>query len=100
MRYNKLSVFFFFNDTATTEIYTLSLHDALPICGALCFSDRGGAGLLELEHQVDDVPLDRAEASHYAGIREHLAGDGSHRALCFVDGGGAGRFELEHHVGN
>src|SRR2546427_9588564 len=31
--------FFFFNDTATTEIYTLSLHDALPICpraGATC----------------------------------------------------------------
>src|SRR5256885_7545156 len=26
-----LSSFFFFNDTATTEIYTLSLHDALPI---------------------------------------------------------------------
>src|SRR3712207_8199927 len=25
---------FFFNDTATTEIYTLSLHDALPICNA------------------------------------------------------------------
>src|SRR3712207_9061578 len=28
------SLFFFFNDTATTEIYTLSLHDALPICGS------------------------------------------------------------------
>src|SRR2546425_9391665 len=27
--------FFFFNDTATTEIYTLSLHDALPICQRL-----------------------------------------------------------------
>src|SRR5690348_18016623 len=27
-----LSLLFFFNDTATTEIYTLSLHDALPIC--------------------------------------------------------------------
>src|SRR5258708_26444314 len=27
--------FFFFNDTATTEIYTLSLHDALPICHGL-----------------------------------------------------------------
>src|SRR2546430_10134381 len=27
------SPFFFFNDTATTEIYTLSLHDALPISG-------------------------------------------------------------------
>src|SRR5256885_12307169 len=31
--------FFFFNDTATTEIYTLSLHDALPIC--LAFSRDG-----------------------------------------------------------
>src|SRR5689334_25160852 len=28
-------IFFFFNDTATTEIYTLSLHDALPISSAL-----------------------------------------------------------------
>src|SRR5438270_2375372 len=28
----RLYIFFFFNDTATTEIYTLSLHDALPIC--------------------------------------------------------------------
>src|SRR5258708_26369884 len=28
--------FFFFNDTATTEIYTLSLHDALPICQGVC----------------------------------------------------------------
>src|SRR5260370_36104369 len=27
----RVSTFFFFNDTATTEIYTLSLHDALPI---------------------------------------------------------------------
>src|SRR2546430_6306811 len=29
---HKFFIFFFFNDTATTEIYTLSLHDALPIC--------------------------------------------------------------------
>src|SRR5260221_7032615 len=29
------TIFFFFNDTATTEIYTLSLHDALPIFDAL-----------------------------------------------------------------
>src|SRR3989442_1795070 len=29
--YTHVSFFFFFNDTATTEIYTLSLHDALPI---------------------------------------------------------------------
>ena len=31
MCYSDLFIFFFFNDTATTEIYTLSLHDALPI---------------------------------------------------------------------
>src|SRR5690242_20799827 len=31
MRVSHLFFFFFFNDTATTEIYTLSLHDALPI---------------------------------------------------------------------
>src|SRR3712207_8975528 len=30
-----LLLFFFFNDTATTEIYTLSLHDALPISAVL-----------------------------------------------------------------
>src|ERR1041385_4733239 len=35
---------FFFNDTATTEIYTLSLHDALPI------------SLLELVEQPDELP--------------------------------------------
>src|SRR3712207_7228844 len=35
-------VFFFFNDTATTEIYTLSLHDALPIWPPL---DQGAGAL-------------------------------------------------------
>src|SRR2546430_8261469 len=33
----QLFIFFFFNDTATTEIYTLSLHDALPISVRLVF---------------------------------------------------------------
>src|SRR3712207_7004584 len=50
-----LSYLFFFNDTATTEIYTLSLHDALPI------SERAGqppreeaiAGIVRVDH--DDV---------------------------------------------
>src|SRR2546422_11501450 len=36
MRTALSSFFFFFNDTATTEIYTLSLHDALPI---LCWTN-------------------------------------------------------------
>src|SRR5476651_1335845 len=38
--------FFFFNDTATTEIYTLSLHDALPISAAT--ARRTDAGLPRL----------------------------------------------------
>src|SRR3712207_7859430 len=38
-------LFFFFNDTATTEIYTLSLHDALPIC-----LDEHGPLAVALEH--------------------------------------------------
>src|SRR6476659_1204243 len=45
--------FFFFNDTATTEIYTLSLHDALPISGALA----GLAGMSEVNgavHRLQD----------------------------------------------
>src|SRR5258707_7210763 len=32
LHFLNFTLFFFFNDTATTEIYTLSLHDALPIC--------------------------------------------------------------------
>src|SRR3712207_9244451 len=50
----KLSVFFFFNDTATTEIYTLSLHDALPISRAKRKGHSGRlsviAGILTTNH--------------------------------------------------
>src|SRR2546430_10863071 len=43
-------LFFFFNDTATTEIYTLSLHDALPIwTGTTGFSDFREGGLKGLK---------------------------------------------------
>src|SRR4026209_3064975 len=38
------SFFFFFNDTATTEIYTLSLHDALPICRGSGPAGRAASG--------------------------------------------------------
>src|SRR5256885_4974209 len=55
-----LSSFFFFNDTATTEIYTLSLHDALPIWNvynALCLvvrlADGAPPGGLALEVGLD-----------------------------------------------
>src|SRR6266542_4293156 len=41
--YNFLFYLFFFNDTATTEIYTLSLHDALPISRTGCGIDSSTA---------------------------------------------------------
>src|SRR2546422_3462711 len=46
------SFLFFFNDTATTEIYTLSLHDALPISGsvqrlATRLTDMGGVQVVQ-----------------------------------------------------
>src|SRR5258705_6048355 len=39
-----MSSFFFFNDTATTEIYTLSLHDALPILSLFVDGKKVGEG--------------------------------------------------------
>src|SRR2546429_7320901 len=56
-------MFFFFNDTATTEIYTLSLHDALPISARTreisaqpaAWRGRGQGGLRVLRHHRLDV---------------------------------------------
>src|SRR3712207_9310156 len=53
-------LFFFFNDTATTEIYTLSLHDALPIFGQLVQQPHVLAAPLlgERGHgDADDLPV-------------------------------------------
>src|SRR3712207_7908668 len=49
-------MYFFFNDTATTEIYTLSLHDALPISPVLFVTARDDEvdRLLGLELGADD----------------------------------------------
>src|SRR3712207_8959626 len=76
-------IFFFFNDTATTEIYTLSLHDALPIClgadvelvdpllgvlGDRIQAERRARGELlggvEVEDQVLDRKSTRLNSSH------------------------------------
>src|SRR3712207_8885059 len=48
---------FFFNDTATTEIYTLSLHDALPIYFCLIEQDIGGHENGILQQSVTDSLL-------------------------------------------
>src|SRR5947207_15330705 len=68
------SLFFFFNDTAPTEIYTLSLHDALPISKAqlpLALIAGGGA-----------VPLAVAEAAKRQGrSEEHTSELQSHSDL-------------------
>src|SRR5258708_18034236 len=49
---------FFFNDTATTEIYTLSLHDALPICA------RWQAHRLQRRKEQTLCPDARRQKSH------------------------------------
>src|SRR5256885_2794878 len=52
-----LRTFFFFNDTATTEIYTLSLHDALPISGAGISGSRVAVSLISLAVHSQPVSL-------------------------------------------
>src|SRR2546430_13285856 len=49
--------FFFFNDTATTEIYTLSLHDALPICAGGVRTEAGRTLIITRESQQGRLPL-------------------------------------------
>src|SRR6266436_7661099 len=57
------SSFFFFNDTATTEIYTLSLHDALPISPASA-NCRRGASHSSRRHCLRDRKSTRLNSSH------------------------------------
>src|SRR5688572_31204751 len=53
-------LFFFFNDTATTEIYTLSLHDALPIsCGSPIGARIGSRSSTAEVQRRAPAPLDR-----------------------------------------
>src|SRR5688572_33321644 len=62
------SFFFFFNDTATTEIYTLSLHDALPILQGLAsfLADRSQQEVISLffENVSKDRKSTRLNSSH------------------------------------
>src|SRR5260370_32624282 len=61
-------VVFFFNDTATTEIYTLSLHDALPICCAAPGAMRCACRALP---SMPASPCCRSE-EHTSELQSHL----------------------------
>src|SRR5260221_13097739 len=75
MRWSQLiSVFFFFNDTATTEIYTLSLHDALPICRHHQHEGHDIVGRNQLRAHGQEGQHHRADVGRGAGeqvVREH-----------------------------
>src|SRR5208282_6672318 len=58
------SFFFFFNDTATTEIYTLSLHDALPIFHGPVSTTRPTAPGSRGSRPVKDRKSTRLNSSH------------------------------------
>src|SRR3712207_9029196 len=67
--------FFFFNDTATTEIYTLSLHDALPIYAGGCVRRRAPKGRLQPDGTALDLGLvaDLDVPARHAGVAAHGA---------------------------
>src|SRR5256886_14959737 len=75
-------LFFFFNDTATTEIYTLSLHDALPIYDpAISRPVPPVAGAMAAGHRGDPAAgMDPASASAGGGDHTRHRGLGQDRA--------------------
>src|SRR5256885_6118885 len=73
---NLYHFFFFFNDTATTEIYTLSLHDALPISQA--------GGDVGLAHEVQQLGVVGAVAVHEVGDRKSTRLNSSHLVISYA----------------
>src|SRR2546427_306127 len=72
---SSLFFFFFFNDTATTEIYTLSLHDALPIVLARSLDDLDASAIVNsFAYQAgliatrDGIAVERRERNPYVNI--------------------------------
>src|SRR5258707_7396761 len=64
--------FFFFNDTATTEIYTLSLHDALPISAARIAIDAKGAAMAKTVPAQIDWLLHEEDGEHRVEVGERI----------------------------
>src|SRR3989344_9067396 len=66
---------FFFNDTATTEIYTLSLHDALPIWGTEssgCFEGKFKKELLFSVVEMSSSSACRRSEEHTSELQSHV----------------------------
>mgnify|MGYP006982554543 CR=1 FL=1 len=76
------SLVFFFNDTATTEIYTLSLHDALPISPILTRS------LIDLVFEAEPVPTRRQPQDRCGdakrGDRKSTRLNSSHKPISYA----------------
>src|SRR6266511_4078370 len=76
-------IFFFFNDTATTEIYTLSLHDALPISIDVPFlvvhREEQRDGLLRPLHRF--FPLSVSDDTYASSIHSVIGASTSSRCL-------------------
>src|SRR5437763_16297870 len=72
--------FFFFNDTATTEIYTLSLHDALPISGR-----RAGSACMVISYRAgNSCPNKCARFTLRCGDRKSTRLNSSHRCISYA----------------
>src|SRR6266511_4990369 len=69
--------FFFFNDTATTEIYTLSLHDALPISGP-------GQGAGQETRPAGGAPGHAHHEGQQAGDRKSTRLNSSHVKISYA----------------
>src|SRR2546422_4198398 len=64
-------LFFFFNDTATTEIYTLSLHDALPILPRVGWN-KGRAARWIASRMKRTLPARRRSEEHTSELQSRL----------------------------
>src|SRR2546429_3502864 len=76
--------FFFFNDTATTEIYTLSLHDALPISKRFPYSDLSVTAHRLRKRQVANVRAGDEQNEPHSRDRKSTRLNSSHGYISYA----------------
>src|SRR5258707_8940451 len=78
-------IFFFFNDTATTEIYTLSLHDALPIWGLQLAFEAAAHAIVKNRLRVEAAGLAEVlEPAHTDRDRKSTRLNSSHANISYA----------------